>query len=60
MKKLAIILLVILSGCTNRPEVAGSSCAEKCKVIGAYKYKVNPNEFFYCECYVRLKGAEDE
>ena len=60
MKKLSIILLVILSGCSARPpEIAGASCASKCKIIGAYKYKVNPNEGYYCECYVRLKDDED-
>lgn len=59
MKKLSIFLLVILSGCVNRPEIAGGTCAERCKVIGAYKYKVDPNGFLECECYVRLKDDED-
>lgn len=59
MKKLSIILLVILSGCVNRPEITGAVCAEKCKFMRAYKFKVNPNDPARCECYVRLKDDED-
>lgn len=57
MKKLNIVLLIILSGCN--PKIAGTSCASKCKTIGAYKYKVNPYELTRCECYVHLKDNEE-
>jgi hypothetical protein len=59
MKKLSIFLIVILSGCTDRPEIGGAVCAEKCKLMKAYEFKVNPNDPAHCECYVRLKDDED-